>query len=72
MHQIKSDRTATKVTLDDRNVLTPASKYLKKIQTYLIVTANKTMMTPTINMATQTPPIMYKLSFGASGIKKKL
>lgn len=36
---------------------------------YLIVTANKIIMTPTKNMAINTPPIMYKLSFGASVTK---
>lgn len=37
---------------------------------YLIVTARRTMMTPTSSMATQTPPIMYILSLGASEIIK--
>lgn len=35
-------------------------------RTYLIVTASRTIITPTRNMATHTPPIMYKLSLGAS------
>ena len=49
----------------------PGLKILSGNNTYLIVPASRTMMTPTINMATHTPPIMYKLSFGASARKKK-
>lgn len=37
-----------------------------------MVTASNTMMTPTINIATHTPPIMYRLSFGASEKENKV
>lgn len=43
----------------------------KKENIYLIVTASNIIITPTKNMAINTPPIMYKLSFGASVIKIK-
>lgn len=39
--------------------------------THFIVTASRMIITPTRNIAMSTPPIMYRLSFGASGNKEK-
>lgn len=36
-----------------------------------MVTARRTIMTPTRNMATHTPPIIYRLSLGASENKDR-